>query len=112
MRYFKTIFLKEALVFFKNLDSRTIRKIIYNIDLAEQTNDPRLFKKIHPEIWEFRTNHLGQQIRLLAFWDKNQEDSTLVIASHGFVKKTNKVSKGEIDKALRLKSKYFNDKKQ
>jgi len=46
MRYFETRFLQEAEDFISRQDPKTVRKIIYNIDLAEQTNDPRLFKKI------------------------------------------------------------------
>jgi len=64
------------------------RKIIYNIDLAEQTNDPRLFKKLQNDIWEFRTKYAGLQIRLLAFWDKTDNKETLVIVTHGFGKKS------------------------
>ena len=67
MRYFETKFLNEADEFISKLDKKTARKIIHNIDLAEQTNDPRLFKKLQSEIWEFRTNYAGLQIRLLAF---------------------------------------------
>ena len=67
MRYFETIFLSEADTFIAKLDVKTIRKVFYNIDLAEQTNDPRLFKKLQNDIWEFRTNYAGLQIRLLAF---------------------------------------------
>ncbi len=44
MKYFETEFLEEADEFISQLESRTIRKIIHNIDLAEQTNDPKLFK--------------------------------------------------------------------
>lgn len=44
MRYFETKFLEETDEFIANLDLKTIKKILYNIDLAEQTNDPRLFK--------------------------------------------------------------------
>ncbi len=40
MRYFETRFLDEVDVFLAKLDPKTVRKIIYNIDLAEQTNDP------------------------------------------------------------------------
>ena len=40
MRYFETRFLDEVDVFLTNLDPKTVRKIIYNIDLAEQTYDP------------------------------------------------------------------------
>ena len=46
MKYFETKFLEEARDFIKSLDSKTVKKIFYNIDLAEQTNDPKLFKKL------------------------------------------------------------------
>jgi hypothetical protein len=42
MRYFETRFLEEADGFISGLDPKTIKKIFYNIDLAEQTNDPKL----------------------------------------------------------------------
>jgi len=44
MRYFETKFLEEADEFISGLNLKTIKKIFYNIDLAEQTNDPKLFK--------------------------------------------------------------------
>jgi phage-related protein len=87
MRYFETRFLEEANEFIAKLDSKTVRKILYNIDLAEQTNDPKLFKKLQQDIWEFRTRFAGSQVRLLAFWDKLDNQETLVIATHGFIKK-------------------------
>jgi Phage derived protein Gp49-like (DUF891) len=74
---------------------------------AEQTNDPKLFKKLQNDIWEFRTQFLGIQIRLLAFWDKRDNKDTLVIATHGFVKKVDKVPANEISRAVRLRDKYF-----
>jgi len=110
MRYFETRFLQEAEEFISRQDQKTVRKIIYNIDLAEQTNDPRLFKKLQNEIWEFRTNYAGLQIRLLAFWDKSDNKETLVIATHGFVKKVDKISGNEIVRAERIRDKYFNNK--
>lgn len=72
MRYFETKFLEETDEFIANLDLKTIKKILYNIDLAEQTNDPRLFKKLQGDIWEFRTMFAGIQIRLLAFGTKQK----------------------------------------
>jgi phage-related protein len=110
MRYFETKFLEEVDEFISKLDSKTARKIIYNIDLAEQTNDPRLFKKLQNDIWEFRTKYAGLQIRLLAFWDKTDNKETLVIAAHGFVKKVDKVPGNEIERAERIRDKYFNYK--
>jgi phage-related protein len=79
MKYFETIFMEEANDFIASLDAKIIRKIIYNIDLAEQTNDPKLFKKLQHDIWEFRTQYLGLQIRLLAFWDKTNQQETLLL---------------------------------
>jgi len=67
MKYFETRFLEEAEKFIAGLDSQIVKKIFYNIDLAEQTNDSKLLKKLQNDIWEFRTQHAGLQIRLLAF---------------------------------------------
>lgn len=110
MRYFETIFLEEANKFISQLDHKTIKKILFNIDLAEQTNDPKIFKKIQNDIWEFRTKFAGLQIRLLAFWDKTDNKKTLVIATHGFIKKVDKVPSNEIKRAERLRNKYFKNK--
>jgi phage-related protein len=68
-------------------------------------------KKLKDEIWEFRSQYFGNQQRLLAFWDKTEQTNTLVIATHGFVKKDNKVPPKEIDKAERIRQEYFNTKK-
>ena len=112
MRYFETKFLEEADKFISGLDRKTIKKIFYNIDLAEQTNDPKLFKKLQNDIWEFRTKYAGLQIRLLAFWDKTDNKETLVLATHGFIKKVDKVPANEIVRAVRLRDKYFENKRK
>jgi phage-related protein len=112
MRYFETKFLEETNEFLAGLDSKTIKKILYNIDLAEQTNDPRILKKLNDEIWEFRTKYAGLQIRLLAFWDKRDNKKTLVISTHGFIKKMSKIPKSEIERAIRIRENYFSTKKK
>jgi len=112
MRYFETIFLGEAEDFVAALDKKTIKKVLYNIDLAEQTKDPKFFKKLEREIREFRTKYLGVQIRLLAFWDKEDSKEILVLATHGIVKKTDKVPKKEIDKAVGIRAEYLESKKR
>ncbi len=111
MRFFETRFLEEANEFIAELRPKVVKKVFYNIDLAEQTNDPRLLKKLKKEIWEFRTKYEGLQIRLLAFWDKSDNHETLVIATHGFIKKVDKVPENEIDRAERLRERYFKNKK-
>jgi phage-related protein len=110
MQYFETRFLEEADKFISTLDLKTARKVFYIIDLAEQTNDPRLFKKLKNDIWEFRTLYSGLQIRLLAFWDKTDGKETLVMATHGFIKKVDKVPANEIERAIKIREKYFDSK--
>lgn len=110
MRRFQTRFLEEADKFIANLDPKAARKIFYNIDLAEQTNDPKLFKKLQKDIWEFRILFAGKQIRLLAFWDKSNEKLTFVFATHGFIKKVDKVPANEIERAINIRTKYFESK--
>jgi len=46
LQYFRTRFLEEADKFIGGLDAKAARKVFYNIDLAEQSNDPKLFKKL------------------------------------------------------------------
>ncbi len=110
MHYFTTKFLEEAEQFISTLDLKTIKKIFYNIEIAEQTNDPRLFKKIQDDIWEFRTKYNGFQIRLLAFWDKTDGKKTLVLATHGFIKKVGKIPKSDIQRAIKIRTHYFENK--
>ncbi len=76
----------EAEEFLSRLDAKAVSKVLYKIDLAEQTNNPELFKKLQYDIWEFRIKVSGLRIRLLAFWDKSDKEDTLVIAPHGLRK--------------------------
>ena len=110
MRYFQVRFLEEANEFLASLDPKAVKKLIYNIDLAEQTNDPRLFKKLKDEIWEFRVRNLNKQIRLLAFVDTAERQNTLVIATHGFITKVDKVSANEIKTDINRRKHYFDSK--
>jgi phage-related protein len=110
MQYYQTLFLAEADRFIQTLDPKTRKKVFYNIRLAEHTNDPELFKKLNDHIWEFRTQYLGIQIRLLAFWDKTDKKQTLIFATNGFIKKTQKIPGAEIERAERIRIKYFEEK--
>ncbi len=108
---FKVEFLKEAIDFLAKLDEKTRDKIIFNIDRAKITEDKKLFKKLSPDIWVFRTLFNKKVYRLLAFWDKSVKTNTLVIATHGIIKKSNKIPKKEIEKAIDQMYKYFQEKK-
>lgn len=107
---FEVIFLEQAIEFLNSLDLKTREKIYYNVDKAKLGLDPKLFKKLTDEIWEFRTKYQGKQHRLFAFWDKTDKSETLVISTHGMIKKVSKVPKGEIQKANEIRTEYFNQK--
>ena len=107
---FKVEFLPEAIEFMDSLDQKSQLKIYYNIKKAQLTNDPELFKKLNDNIWEFRTLYNKSYIRIFAFWDKTQGQNTLVLSTHGLIKKTGKTPTSELDKAERIRKQYFEQK--
>lgn len=113
---FKVQFLQEASDFLDQIDERAREKIIYNIFKAQISNDRALFKKLNGEIWEFRTlfnkTHYRLFDRLFAFWDKTDKTDTIVISTHGLIKKTDKTPQGDLDKAERLRKLYWEQKSE
>ena len=112
MDKFKVIFLTEAREFLLGLDEKSRDKIIFNIDKSRIKNDKELFKKLTGEIWEFRTLYNKTYFRIFAFWDKSEKIETLVLTTHGIVKKTGKTPEKEIENAESLRLKYFELKKK
>ncbi|TAF76144.1 MAG: type II toxin-antitoxin system RelE/ParE family toxin [Bacteroidetes bacterium] len=110
-KHFEILFLEEAFEFLNSLDRKHYEKILYNIRKSQVENDPELFKKLTDDIWEFRTLYQGLQYRFLAFWDKTSTIDTLVVSTHGFIKKRSKVPENEIQKAQNYRTKYLADKK-
>jgi len=109
-KLFEIVFLEEAYDFLKSLDRKHYEKILYNIRKAQIENDPEIFKKLNEDIWEFRTLYQGLQYRMLAFWDKTEKVNTMVVSTHGFIKKRSKVPDKEIQRAIQLRIKYLNEK--
>ena len=107
---FEVVFLNDAIDFINKLNKKSRSKVFYNIDKSKLLNDPKLFEKLKGEIWYFRTKYLSLQYRIFAFWDKTEKVETLVLATHGVVKKSNKVPKSEIEKAERIRQEYFKNK--
>jgi phage-related protein len=107
---FEVVFLDDAIDFINKLDEKSRNKVFYNIDKSKSINDPKIFEKLEGEIWYFRTKFLSLQYRVFAFWDKTGKVETLVIATHGVIKKSNKVPKSEIEKAERIRREYFKNK--
>lgn len=102
--------LSEAIEFLENLDDKTREKIYYNIKKAQFVNDNELFKKLNDFIWEFRNLYNGKSYRLFSFWDKTNDKKTLVVATHGILKKTKKTPTKEIKKAEEIRKQYLENK--
>ncbi len=111
MKYFEIEFLPEALEYLNNIPTKAKDKILFNMAVAKSKKDPKLFKPLQDGIWYFRARHFGIHYRMFAFWDKTNKVDTLVIATHGIIKKSNKLNKSEIRKAKAIKYKYFESKK-
>jgi len=107
MKRFDVVFLTEAREFLLGLDEKSRDKIIFNIDKAKIRTDSDLLKKLRGEIWEFRTLFNKTHFRIFTFWDETDYQETLVIASHGHIKKTGKAPEKEIEKAKQIRLKYF-----
>lgn len=79
--------------------------------MAKSKKDPKLFKPLLDGIWYFRAQHFGKQYRIFAFWDKTDNKNTLVIATHGVVKKSDKPAKSDLLKTKAIMKEYFESKK-
>ncbi len=106
---FDVVYLEEALNFINSLDGKVRAKIAYNIFVCQRENNVELFKKLNEDIWEFRTKYNGMAYRLFAFWDKDTR--SMVVATHGLIKKTQKTPAKEIRKAEEIMKSYYASKK-
>lgn len=70
--------------------------------------DSRFFKKLTPDIWEFRAKSMGNIYRLFAFWDKKRR--SFIISTHGIQKKTQKTPPKEIARAETIMKEYYKNR--
>jgi len=94
--------------FLDSLPAKEAQKITWVLRLIEEIDrvPSKYFKKLLPyDIWEIRIDFSGNTYRILSFIYK---DARLIL-THGFVKKTQKVPKNEIEKALTYKSEYMDN---
>lgn len=106
---FDVLYSEEVLNFLKPLDPKASNKILFNIDKCRYVLDSTLFKKLKDtEIWEFRTSYKGVAYRIFAFWDTC--NNSLVLTTHGIIKKSQKTSGKEIEKAIRIRKEYLKGK--
>ena len=106
---FKIVYTEEAIDFLRHLPQKVKAKVVYNIGKSMYVLDNSLFKKLeNTDIWEFRTLYNGNAYRLFTFWDT--EEDTLVIATHGMRKKSQRTPLKEIEKAEDKRKEYFMNK--
>ena len=112
MKTLRVVYMDEAFNFIESLPKSAgdkILSIIHRIECGER--NATIFSKLEgTEIWEFRSLYNKTKDRIFAFWDTQRD--TLVIATHGIVKKTQKTPSKEIAKAERIRQEYFKAKKK
>ena len=97
--------------FFIEQKQKVKDKIIWTFDLIEELQRvPETYLK-HLEstdgLFEIRIQQGSDIFRIFCFFDQGQ----LVVLANGFQKKTQKTPKKEIEKALKIKEEYENEKR-
>jgi phage-related protein len=106
VKRFEVIYLSEAIEFLESIEKKAAEKLIFNISKSQAVNDVKVFKKLkNSNIWEFRSEFNNNAYRLFAFWDNQR--NTVVVCTHGILKKTQKTPKKEIEKAERIRKRYL-----
>ncbi len=100
--YFEEFFVKQR--------EKVKAKIIWTLELIEELERiPETYLK-HIEntdgLFEIRVQQGSDIFRIFCFFDEGQ----LIILTNGFQKKTQKTPKKEIEKALKIKNEYENEK--
>ena len=97
-------FLEE---FLNLLPVKVAQKVVWVLKLIEDLDRiPAIyFSKMTgtDDIWECRIKQGSNIYRIFAFWKGNE-----IILTHGFIKKTQKTPRNEIEKAENYKKDYFN----
>jgi phage-related protein len=96
--------------FFDKQNKKIKAKIVWTFDLVEDLQRvPEIYLK-HIEntdgLYEIRVQSGSDIFRIFCFFDEGR----LVVLANGFQKKTQKTPKKEIEKALKIKSEYENEK--
>lgn len=98
--------------FYNSKSSKVQKKIDWIICLVQSLEiiPENFFKKIKGAdgLFEIRIKSLTNIYRIFCFFD----EGNLVILLNGFHKKKQKTPRKEIDKALKLRKNYYEDKKQ
>jgi phage-related protein len=97
--------------FYKKQSPKVKKKINWTIGLLKylEVIPEKYLKHIEEtDLYEIRVSFGNNIFRVFCFFDKRR----IVIILNGFQKKTQKTPKTEIDRAIKLKKEYYENKKQ
>ncbi len=106
----QVLLMEDAEEFLANKDMAVRKKFGIAFNKTQSGYKGEWFKALKDtdELYEFRVENKNIAYRLLAFWDKSKKEKTLLISTHGFIKKKQRTPKKEIKRATDLKKTYFN----
>lgn len=95
--------------FINSVSSGAKKKIFYAIDMLKtgQRVSSKFVKYMRDGLFELRAEYEGNIYRVFFVFDNGD----IVILFNGFQKKSQKTPKGEIEKALKLKEEYYEQKR-
>jgi putative addiction module killer protein len=96
----------SCLFFTKNYYKILYHHTTLTIFAHEKKIPHHYIKYIREGIYEFRVNYGNNEFRLFFIYDGN----TIVVLFNGIKKKTQKTPQKEIQKAIRLKNEYYEEK--
>lgn len=104
-------FLKEAEIYFLAQNLKIQKKFLLAFEKTEGGSKGDWFEKLKNTdgIYEFKQSDHQKFYRIFAFW-ASEEKETLIVATHGIDKKSNKTPPKEIKKAEQIKKKYLETK--
>ena len=110
----EVIFLKQAEEFVNSIEDKPKKKLFHAIRKTKERLFGQWFTKLRSSdgIFEFRVDDNGKFYRLFAFWDTEENEESLVVATHGLIKKSNKTPPAEIRKAEQIRREYFEEKRE
>ncbi|MBS1760239.1 MAG: type II toxin-antitoxin system RelE/ParE family toxin [Bacteroidetes bacterium] len=99
--YFENFFVKQR--------QKVKDKIIWTLELIEEIDRvPETYlQHMQDDLYEIRVKLASDIFRIFCFFDQDK----LVVLANGFQKKTQKTPKQEIEKALKIKREYEDEKK-
>lgn len=101
--YFESFFIQQEL--------KARQKIIWTLELVEDLSrvPSNYLKCVHSKekLYEIRIRHGRNIFRLFCFFDTGD----VIVIGHGFIKKSQKIPKREIERAIKIKREYEREKR-